>query len=64
MASQDASVQVAGSPVSGEGGGMQQCLQDTDHPVIVQLQAVDAALSDNGRLGERRRLPGVDRTRQ
>ncbi len=47
---QDARMQLAGSPVTSEGGGMQQRLQHTDQPVVVELQAGKTSLPNNGRL--------------
>ena len=37
VASQDTRVQLAGSPVSGKGAGVQHCLQQADDPVVMQL---------------------------
>src|SRR5437879_57027 len=47
MASDDAGVQFASRPVADEPAGMEQRLQETDHSVVMQLQAGDAALPDH-----------------
>ena len=39
----------------------QQALQQADHPVVVQLQAWDAALANECRFSERGQLTNVDR---
>src|SRR5712691_321279 len=54
MASDDAGVQLAGRPVADEAARMEQRLQQTDHSVVMQLEAGDAALPDHHRSEERR----------
>ena len=57
-------MQLAGGPVSGKGTGMQQGFEHADHPVVVQLQAGHASVSDQRRFGQSRQLPGIDGTGQ
>src|SRR6266568_5396286 len=64
MTGQDPRMQLTGCPVSGKGTGMQQCLEHADHPVVVQLQAGHASVSDHCWFGQYRQLASVDRTSQ
>ena len=57
-------MQFASSPLAGEGGWMQQRVQQTDDAIVVELKARDASLADEGRLGEVRQEAGVDGGRQ
>src|SRR6266542_3391441 len=61
MASDDAGVQFARRPVADEAAGMEQRLQETDHSVVMQLEAGDAALPDQGWRSQRGKLASIDR---
>jgi hypothetical protein len=43
---------------------MQQRLQQTNYPVVVELHTRDASLADHRRFGQARQLAGVDATGQ
>src|SRR3954447_16565936 len=64
MASDDARVQLTGGPVVDETTGMQQRLEDTDHPVVMQLEARYAALSDQRWSRQCGELASIDCTGQ
>ena len=64
MASDDARVQLARGPVADEPAGMEQRLQQTDHAVVMQLEAGDAALPDQRRRSQCGELASIDRTGQ
>src|SRR5258708_7889223 len=64
MASDDEGVQLAGGPVANEAAGMQQRLQQTDHAVVMQLEAGDAALADQRWRSQCGKLASIDRTGQ
>ena len=64
MPSDDAGVQLTGGPVVDETARIQHCLQQPDHPIVMQLQAGDAALSDQCWLGQCGKLASIDGTGQ
>src|SRR5216683_3270557 len=64
MASDDARVQLAGRPVADEAAWMEQRLQQTDHSVVMQLEAGDATLSDERWSRQCGELASIDRTGQ
>src|SRR3974390_307149 len=64
MASDDACVQLAGGPVVDETTWMQQRLEHTDDPVVMQFEAGNAALSDAWGSGQGGELAAIDRTGQ
>ena len=64
MASDDACVQLTGGPVADEATGMQQRLEETNHPVVMQLEARYAALSDQRWSRQCGELASIDRTGQ
>jgi hypothetical protein len=51
ISAQHARMKVTSGPVRGKRRRMQQCLQETDHPIIMDLQTWDATLPDQGRFG-------------
>jgi hypothetical protein len=64
MASDDACVQLASRPVADESTGMEQRVQETDHSVIMQFEARDAALSDQRWSSQCGKLASIDRAGQ
>ena len=64
MASDDAGVQFARRPVADEAARMEQRLQQTDHAVVMQLEAGDAALPDQRWCSQCGKLASIDRTGQ
>ena len=64
MASDDARVQVARRPVADEPTGMEKRLQETDHSVVMQLEAGDAALPDQRWRSQCGKLASINRTGQ
>jgi hypothetical protein len=64
VAGEDASLQLARGPFANEATRIEQGLQQTDHPVVVQLQAGDAPQSNQRGFGELRQMASVDWTGQ
>lgn len=64
MAGQQPGVDLAGGPVSDEGAGVHQPLQQPDHPIIFQLQSRDAARADQDGTRQARQCPAVHGARQ
>src|SRR4051812_33625660 len=60
MASDDAGVQLTRRPVADETTGMEQRLEDTNHPVVMQLEAGDTTLSDDRWWGGGSQWAGFD----
>src|SRR5215213_9065360 len=62
VAGDDAGVQLARGPVVDEPARMKQRLQETDHAIVVQLEAGDATLPDERRRSQCGKLASVDGT--
>ena len=62
--SNDAGVQLTGSPMVDETARIEHRLQQADHPIVMQFQAGDAALSDERRFGQCGKLASIDGTGQ